>query len=200
MKHQVFISYRRADSALAAQFLYRELAGRIDEERIFFDKGIEPGADYVETLRAAVGSCDLLVVVIGPDWLHISDESGERRLEKEDDWVRIEIATALQRGVRVIPVTLRGAAPPSRTELPSDIAKLADMQALPLRDDDLEVGLSRLIAFIQKQLGLTAPTGSPSSAGIHPDRHQGHLVHMWRRVRRPGEDHRSADGAPADRL
>ena len=166
MKHQVFISYRRADSALAAQFLHRELVNQLGEERVFFDRGIDPGADYVETLTKAAGNCDVLIAIIGPDWLHIEDDSGTRRLDKPDDWVRIEISTALRRGVTVIPVTLRGAAPPDPLKLPEDIASLAKRQALPLRDDDLEAGLSRLIRSIQKELGISTQSASQKDQEI----------------------------------
>jgi hypothetical protein len=154
MKHKLFISYRRADSAITAQFLHRELAGRFGQECIFLDKGIEPGVNYVKKLRDATSACDVLLALIGPDWLQMQDDHGHRRLDKDDDWVRSEISIALGRGIRVIPVVLRGARPPSRRDLPIDIAALADIQAVTLREDDLDAGMNRLLNAIEKQLGL----------------------------------------------
>jgi hypothetical protein len=51
--------------------------------------------------------------VIGPRWLELSDEQGNRRIDDSSDIVRIEISTALQRGIPVIPILLNGTKIPS---------------------------------------------------------------------------------------
>lgn len=77
MQHGIFISYRREDAAGYAGRLYDRLAGHFGAERVFMDvEGIEPGADFVEAIERAVGSCEALIVIIGDEWL--SAESAGR--------------------------------------------------------------------------------------------------------------------------
>ena len=74
-------------------------------EDVFKDvDNIEPGEDFIERITAAVGSCDVLLALIGPQWLTITDENGQRRLDNPEDFVRLEIETALTRKIRVIPI------------------------------------------------------------------------------------------------
>ena len=148
MRPNVFISYRRADNPLIAHFLQRELAGRFGEESIFLDRSIDLGDNYVQVLQEAVGSCDVLVAIIGPAWLTMTHADGGRRLDREDDWVRIEIATALGRGIRVIPVLVAGAKPFGRDDLPEALAELADRQALFLDPAGLSEGIERLAKVV----------------------------------------------------
>ena len=88
-------------------------------EQVFKDvDNIDPGDDFVERIAAAVGSCDVLLVLIGPQWLTISDENGHRRLDNPEDYVRLEIETALTRKIRVIPILVDDARIPRGNELP----------------------------------------------------------------------------------
>ena len=74
-------------------------------EQIFRDvDSIEPGEDFVERITATVSSCDVLLALIGPQWLKITDEEGRCRLDNPGDYVRVEIETALTRKIRVIPI------------------------------------------------------------------------------------------------
>ena len=73
---------------------------------------IEPGVDFVEKINEAVGSCDVLIAVIGPQWLTVTDDSGRRRLNDPEDFIRLEIKAALDRGIRVVPVLVGGASMP----------------------------------------------------------------------------------------
>jgi TIR domain len=110
MSGQIFISYRRDDDQNAAGRLYDRLTMHIPKEQIFFDvDNIPPGAHFLKAIKESVGSCDVLIAVIGKRWLLSSDEAGKRRLENEEDFVRVEIGTALKRNVLVIPVLLDGA-------------------------------------------------------------------------------------------
>ena len=95
---------------------------------------IEAGVDFVDVLEGAVGSCGVLLAVIGHDWLTCTDRSGRRRLDDERDFIRLEIGTALARNVRVVPVLVEGVAMPTAQDLPADLEGLTRRQAVELRD------------------------------------------------------------------
>jgi hypothetical protein len=98
MSGQIFISYLREDSAASAGRVYDRLSGRFPSNRIFLDVGnIAPGVDFVKAIEKSVGSCAILISLIGKRWLTATDEDGKRRLDNSDDVVRLEIATALKR-------------------------------------------------------------------------------------------------------
>src|SRR5579859_4473103 len=109
----IFISYRRADTAPYARLLQVELGARFPCVPVFMDlDSIEPGLDFAAIIRDAVGSCCVMVVLIGRQWAVLTDEDGRRRLDDPDDYVRYEIRGALKRGIRTIPVLIDGAAMP----------------------------------------------------------------------------------------
>ena len=119
MNGQIFISYRREDASYPAGRLYDNLHSRFPQNEIFMDvDSIKPGIDFVQTIEERVGACDVLVAVIGKRWLSAADEEGRRRLDNPDDFVRVEVCTALKRGVRVIPVLVEGALMPPASQLP----------------------------------------------------------------------------------
>src|SRR5262245_9974770 len=101
----IFVSYRREDGKADAGRICDHLITRFGEAEVFFDvDSIQPGADFVETLESRVSASDVLVAVIGPRWLAVTDASGHRRLDDPRDFVRIEIATALKSHIPVFPV------------------------------------------------------------------------------------------------
>jgi formylglycine-generating enzyme required for sulfatase activity len=154
---RIFISYRRDDSAGYAGRLYDRLSERFGGDQIFMDiDTIEPGLDFVEVIEKAVGSCDALIALIGRQWLTITDAAG-RRLDKPEDPVRLEIATALDRNIRVIPVLVRGATMPRSTDLPDALKKLARRNALEISDTRFHYDVDRLIETLEKVLGMPEP-------------------------------------------
>jgi hypothetical protein len=100
----IFINYRRDDAPGVAGRLYDHLAHGFSRRDLFIDvDAIKPGLDFVKQLDAQVSQCDVLLAVIGPHWLNAADDSGQRRLDSDHDYVRIEIASALKRDIPVIP-------------------------------------------------------------------------------------------------
>ena len=92
----IFISYRRDDSSGHAGRLYDHLSAHFGPDKLFMDVDtIEPGMDFVEVIEQAVGSCEVLIEVIGNEWLDAIDDAGRRRLDKPEDYVRLEIKAAL---------------------------------------------------------------------------------------------------------
>jgi ankyrin repeat protein len=142
----VFISYRRNDAAGSAGRVYDRLVDRLGRERVYrdVDSG-QPGEDFVETIGRKVRECDVLLALIGPGWLRSVDEAGGWRLANEDDLVRVEIATALDRGIRVIPILLEGAKLPRAGDLPSSLAKLAHRNAVEVRDTHFDQDVAQLL-------------------------------------------------------
>jgi hypothetical protein len=149
----IFISYRRGDTTIYAGRLYDSLCMRLSEEEVFMDLDkIEPGADFVEHIEREVGACQVLIALIGRDWIDARDADGQRRLEDPADWVRIELETGLNRDIRVIPVLVQGATMPRADELPGDLAKLARRNALEIGDTRWRYDFDRLMEVIEKVL------------------------------------------------
>jgi NB-ARC domain/TIR domain/Tetratricopeptide repeat len=130
----IFINYRGADSHTAAALIDRELTARFGSDQVFLDcRSIPAGRDFGEELLDRVQACRVLLVVIGPRWLTLTDEAGERRIDDPRDWVRLEIAEALSGGLRVIPVLTDDVVLPAEADLPTEIAGLSRRQYVPLR-------------------------------------------------------------------
>lgn len=157
MMADIFISYRRDDAGGHAGRIYDRLYARFEDEyELFLDvDSVELGERFPARIKAAIDSCLVLIVVIGKNWLSAADKQGQLRLRDPDDWVRIEIRTALKRDVSIIPVLVGGAAMPGSRELPRVLARLADCTALKITDDNFEQGAKRLIDCLEKSLGQT---------------------------------------------
>lgn len=142
----IFLSYRREDSAGWTGRLSEHLKERFGPDFIFMDiDTIEPGADFTEALQKAVSACDVLLAIIGPDWATATDPSGKPRLDDPNDWVRVEIAAALNRKIRVIPVLVGGASVPTQDLLPDELDALAQRQAHELTDKRWNYDVEQLV-------------------------------------------------------
>jgi hypothetical protein len=127
----IFISYRREDSAGHAGRLYDRLAARFGPERVFMDvDSIKPGADFVDSIDAAMARCRAAIVLIGPRWLTATDDQGRRRLERPDDFVRKEIEAALAQDMLVLPVLVQSADMPNAEQMLTSLQPLARHQAI----------------------------------------------------------------------
>jgi TIR domain len=132
---EIFISYRRADAEGWAGRLSDSLKAELSRINIFRDiDDIPPGVEFDTYINDAVGSCDVLIALIGPRWLTVADKNGLRRLDDPKDFTRLEILTALKRNVRVIPALVGGAQMPDADALPEDIKPLTRRQAYELSD------------------------------------------------------------------
>ncbi|WP_033354325.1 toll/interleukin-1 receptor domain-containing protein [Kitasatospora aureofaciens] len=164
---RVFLSFRKADSRWMRDRLHQALADRFGSGEIFKSGGSIPvGADFAEVLRRQAAECELMLVLIGPAWLDARNEDGTRRLDRADDWVRVEIRTALQAGNRVVPVLLGDATMlPGASELPSEIADLAQLQFVRVSETHLADELERLCADMTALLpALVHRSAAPAAA------------------------------------
>ena len=147
----VFISYRREDSPGHAGRVFDRIRARFGSDVVFMDvTAIEAGVDFVDAIERAVGTCDVLLAVIGPQWSSSADGAGQRRLDNPSDFVRIEIAGALKRDVRVVPVLVDGARLPAAAELPDVLQPLLRRNAVELRDARWDADIDQLIASLER--------------------------------------------------
>jgi hypothetical protein len=110
------------------------LAKKFSQREIFMDvDALKPGLDFAKQIDEQVSNCDVFLALIGPSWLNAVDEKGRRKLDLPQDYVRVELASALKREIPVIPVLINGAAMPSEDDLPEDLKSLSSRHALELR-------------------------------------------------------------------
>lgn len=151
-RQKIFISYRRADSQGFTGRIYDRLAAKFGGRNVFMDvEAIEYGENFVHAIDEAVGNCDVLIAVIGREWLNLKNTGGLRRLDDPEDYVRLEIVTALKKGVRVIPALVDNAEMPMQNDLPNELRELSLLNAISLRNDSFDYDIQRLIdALIEK--------------------------------------------------
>jgi hypothetical protein len=146
MGDRIFISYRRGDSSGYAGRLSEHLVERFGPDRIFMDiDSIAPGDDFVDAIRSAIQACAAVIVVIGRRWTDAVDECGRKRLEDPGDVVRLEIVSALELGVRVIPILVDGAVMPAAETLPAELVILTRKHAVEISNSRWSYDTRRLI-------------------------------------------------------
>lgn len=161
MNRKIFVNYRRGDAPDSTGRLHDRLEQEFSAETVFMDvEGhIKPGDDFIEVIREQVRTCDILLVVIGPRWMELL----QKRKEAGDDFVVVEIQTALENGKRLIPVLVLGADMPQAENLPARIRDLARKNAVVLRHDRFRSDCQSLIDAIKK-----LPMGTDKSAAPTP--------------------------------
>ena len=182
---------RRQDTAYAAGWLFDRLADRYGEGQVFKDvDSIELGDDFVEVVSGAVGRCDVLLALIGPQWLTVTDEHGRRGLDSRDDFVRLELGAALTRRVLVIPFWSTGAGCRTPASCPDRLAGLVRRQALELSPARFASDTSRLLKVLDRTLGevwsqreekerperTTGPPRPEPSAGASEQRNRSRML------------------------
>jgi hypothetical protein len=161
----IFVSYRRDDCSGHAGRLFDNLTKHFGEDQIFMDiDTIQPGEDFVEVIEKAVGSCEIVIAVMGQRWLSSGDGTS-RRLDNPNDFVRLEIATALKRNIRVIPVLVQKATMPSPQDLPGDIAQLSRRHAVELSDSRWQYDVAKLIGVMERVLAKRAQVPTEGTGG-----------------------------------
>ena len=147
----IFISYRRRDSAPVAKRIYEWLAARPNGSAVFMDlSGIEPGENFHEALRREIDAAEVMLVIIGKEWAFAEDADGMNRLDKPRDVVRREIAIGLESRARVVPVLVSGAEMPQAVHLPAALDKLTNLNAFPVNEETFEEDMTRLAEYLRK--------------------------------------------------
>lgn len=166
---RVFISYRRSDSAAHAGRLYDRLSAHFGPGSVFMDVDkIAPGEDFIEVISRSFDDCETVIVLIGPRWLSMADGSSTNRLNDPDDPVRMELANALERKLRVVPVLVAGATMPSLAQLPAELAPLSRRNAVGISDVRFHRDVDDLIAALEQAPPPPKPRESPPPAAASP--------------------------------
>jgi len=166
---KVFISYRREDSAGHSGRLFDSLQARFGQDGVFMDlSGIDSGQNFVDVIHNAIRSSDVLIAVIGKEWLTCEGGQG-RRLDDPNDFVRTEIAAALERGTPIIPVLVDGTAMPPAAALPDVLKPLAIRDAHELSDERWSYDVGRLIEATEKLAGKSRKCDGNWSAEVTYD-------------------------------
>ncbi len=167
---KIFISYRRDDSQHQADRLHSALSRKIPKRDIFIDvDNIPVGINFVQHLDQQVAQCDVLLALIGPDWLEAKNpQTGQRRLDDPKDFVRIEIASALKRGIPVAPILLDGAALPPEHSLPDDLKPLRLMNGVEVRRMTFDADAERLILGLDRTWAAAAAATRPAPGRTPP--------------------------------
>jgi hypothetical protein len=194
----IFLSYRRSDSAGESGRLSDDLVARFGEQRVFMDvDAIQPGRDFRKAIHENVDACTVLLAMIGPTWLETQGTGGGRRLDSENDYVRLEIATALRRDIAVVPVLIRGARMPKADQLPEDLRELAYRNSVELTHarwkSDVQVLAAALAPLLEelcvsaeqnqhKDTAAFSPHAAPSTADTASPLDQGAMEHVTREL------------------
>jgi hypothetical protein len=181
----VFISYRRDAGAGYAGRIADTLVEHFGEDKVFRDiDSLEPGLDFAEAIERAIESSEVLIAVIGKNWLTATDAAGQKRLENPDDYVRTEIATALKRNIRVIPLLIQGAAMPSARELPDDLAPLSRRNAFEIHDSSWRDDIRRLVTALERAIKGDRPA-TPDEPGAvkQPEAQPGGIQPIMQQLR-----------------
>ncbi|MGH7323696.1 MAG: toll/interleukin-1 receptor domain-containing protein [Candidatus Rokuibacteriota bacterium] len=189
---RVFICYRRADAEAYAGRIHDRLAEVFPKDRLFMDvEALEPGEDFVTAIASAVGAVDVVIAVIGPKWMVAGD--GRRLFENPRDWVRNELAQALQRNIRVIPVLVGGAIIPAPESLPPDLQHLTRLHAIEISHTRFASDVDRLIESLGRLDQQVEETPVPDRLRFGPSA----VPSRWQRL--SGFGRRAAAGAGKSR-
>jgi len=176
----LFISYRRSDSKPQSLRLYDHLVREFGRDNVFIDIDSMPlGNDFPTVLDDVLNRCRIVLVVIGPTWLTVTDEAdGTRRLYNPRDFVRQEVEAALQREILVVPVLVGGADFPEQRKLPESLRPLCFRHADKLGEDaDFQKDADRLVTKLKRELAGEGPEEPLHKQAERPhDEHAAEIV------------------------
>lgn len=157
---KIFICYRREDGGGHAGRLAADLRRhfgrrpsnyfRLEGDVVRDVDSIKIGDKWKEYISNVVGSCDVVITVIGRQWLSITDETGQRRLNDPDDTLVFELSTALSRDILVIPCLVQDAAMPKKVDLPKPLEELPSRNAIELNDSFWDEAVNRLVRRLKE--------------------------------------------------
>jgi hypothetical protein len=198
----IFINYRRDDAPGVAGRLFDYLSTKYPRGDLFMDVDtMQPGVDFVEQLDAQVAQCRVLLAIIGQHWLESVDHGGQRRLDNDGDYVRVELSAALKRAIPVIPVLVDGAVMPPEGRLSDDLKPLARRHAVELRHTHFNADAAAIVHTLERHVPRRRSFLPLIGAGIAALLCIGALVMFWPKLstmlRRPPVQVALSPPAPA---
>jgi hypothetical protein len=173
----IFVNYRRNDSEGEAGRLFDDLTLNFSQATVFMDvEAIEAGRDFRKAIDESVANCSMLLAIIGQEWLDAKDAEGRRRLDDPNDFVRIELASALRRDIPVVPVLVRAAKMPRADQLPDDLKELAYRNALELTHARWKSDVQVLIKALRRNLGMPSPDAPSANEAVADNESSGSAV------------------------
>ncbi|MEV2217179.1 toll/interleukin-1 receptor domain-containing protein [Streptomyces sp. NPDC050997] len=165
MAPSIFVNFRRADTGTTGPHLDTALQREFGKEEVFRDqRSIAKGAHFPDEIIGKLRKCDILLALMGDRWASVTDPTGRRCLDNEDDWVRREIALALELGLTVLPVLVDRAEMPDKDALPGDIQVLTTHQAVHFRPHHEDIDFPPLFKAIRDAVPALGP-GRPNDTG-----------------------------------
>jgi hypothetical protein len=162
-KDQIFICYRRDDSAGVTGRIYDRLVQRFGDQAVFKDiDSIPLGANFKQHIDSVIAQCSVVVVVIGDRWI------ANGRINDPADYVRIEVESAFQRQIPVIPLLVQNASMPAEEDLPESLRELRYRHGIPINNDPhFHVDMNRLIKSLEDIL-IPKPGHGPGTTASAP--------------------------------
>jgi hypothetical protein len=169
------VSYRRSDSSDTVGRLLDRLKAEFGENCVFLDvESISYGEDFRSAVQRGLHQCRVVLVAIGEKWLSVTDETGKRRLDDPNDYVRIEVSTALKSDLLVVPVLVHDTKMPTESALPDDLKSISYRNAARVRDDpDFSADMERLCKQLRKHLNRKPLLRRPAVLGVLVREEQG---------------------------
>jgi hypothetical protein len=167
----IFISYRRSDSQDVTGRIYDRLVARFTQPQVFKDvDNIPLGVSFPTHIKQVIGKTRVMLVIIGADWVDVTDDQGRRRLDDPNDFVRLEVETGLRSGMAVVPVLVSYTPMPDASQLPPSLRPLLTRNGMVVRPDpDFNTDMARLISAIEHVEKLfNAQTKSPTEPAPQP--------------------------------
>jgi hypothetical protein len=166
MSPKIVISYRRQDSPGMMRAIFERLTLAYGKDSVFVGIDIPYGTDFRSHIDEALQGCDILVAVIGPRWAG-AGRRGRARIKEEDDWVRLEVETALKRGIAVIPVLVDGASMPAPAQLPDSLREFHFVNAATVDGGrDFSAHMRALIQRMDQVVGLAPEARDPGTLTV----------------------------------
>jgi TIR domain len=160
----IFVNFRNGDGDWAAKLIRDRLARHFGTEAVFLSSdSIQLSDRFPDVMLDKARTCDVLLALVGPSWLTITDDDGQARLFADDDWVRREIAAALAAGRPVAVILLNYTPLPAPEDLPEDIRELAYRQGHRVSRRQFDTDMNGLENALMSAIPGLTPTEEPES-------------------------------------
>jgi TIR domain len=165
----IFISYRHDDSVGDASHLCDNLRAHFGSSEVFLDiDTIPPGTDWPDVIQRVLDTCKVLIALIGKSWLNMKSPAGERYLDDPEDWVRREIAAALDRNITVFPILVQGASRPRKDDLPDALKALDRKEAMEISYRSWDSDVTQLVGLLVGEVAQVGPVEAPPVVQVGP--------------------------------